>query len=52
MDVFEDLKKFRGKTSPVSSSVDGYTGAKDISYHFADITVNLIRVHCEIYVCE
>jgi len=31
LDIFQEIKKFRGST--VSSSVDGHTGAEDISNH-------------------
>jgi len=43
--LLHEIKKFRGKTSTVSSSVDGYTGAEDISNHFADIYSELYQKH-------
>ena len=45
LDIFQEIKKFRGKTSTVSSSVDGYIGAEDISNHFADIYSELYQKH-------
>ena len=45
LDIFQEIKKFRGKTSTVSSSVDGYTGAENISNHFADIYSELYQKH-------
>ena len=45
LDIFQEIKKFRGKTSTVSSSVDGHTGAEDISNHSADIYSELYQKH-------
>ena len=45
LDIFQEIKKFRGKTSTVSSSVDGHTEADDISNHFANIYSVLYQKH-------
>ena len=43
--LLQEIKKFRGKTSTVSSSVDGHTEAGDISNHFANIYSVLYQKH-------
>jgi hypothetical protein len=43
--LLQEIKKFRGKTSTVSSSVDGHIVAEDISNHFADIYSELYQKH-------
>ena len=41
LDIFQEIKKFRGKTS----TVDGFFGAEDISNHFVDIYSELYQKH-------
>jgi len=43
MDVFKKVKKSRGKTNIVSTSVDGFTGPENISNYFADIYSELYQ---------
>ena len=45
VDIFKEIKKFRGKTCTISSSVDGKVGSADISAHFADVYRDLYQRH-------
>ena len=40
-DIFDEIKKFRGKSKTCSGTVDGEVGAKNISQHFANKYSNL-----------
>ena len=35
-DIFEEVKRFRGKTKTCSGTIDGEVGAKNIAQHFAN----------------
>ena len=45
VNIFNEIKKSRGNTSTISSSVDGKTGAEDISNHFAEVYKDLYQKH-------
>ena len=36
VNIFEEVKKFRGKTKTCSSNIDGEVGAANIASHFAE----------------
>lgn len=45
INIFKEIKKCRGNISTMSSSIDGKTGATDISNHFADLYADLYQKH-------
>jgi len=45
VNIFNEIKKFRGNSKTVSSSIDGVVGAQNISEHFAAIYQDLYSKH-------
>ena len=45
IDIFTEIKKFRGKTGNCSSRIDDQIGSKNIADHFADIYSQLYSRH-------
>ena len=45
VDIFTEIKKFRGKTGNCSSRIDDQVGSKNIADHFADIYSQLYSRH-------
>ena len=45
LNIFTEIKKFRGKTKNSSSRIDEHVGAKNIANHFADIYSELYSRH-------
>ena len=45
VDIFTEIKKFRGKTGNCSSRIDDQIGSKNIADHFADIYSQLYSRH-------
>ena len=45
VNIFSEIKKFRGQTQTLSSSIDGAVGSQDISEHFSDIYEDLYSKH-------
>ena len=41
VNIFDEIKKFKGKVKKWSSTIDGEVGANNIARHFADIYKNL-----------
>ena len=45
VNIFNEIKKFRGNSKTVSSSIDGEVGSQNISEHFAAIYQDLYSKH-------
>ena len=45
IDIFQEIKKFRGKSGKCSSTIDGEVGAANIANHFSDIYRGLYNKH-------
>ena len=41
VNIFDEVKKFRGKTKTCSSTIDGHVGSQNIAEHFATVYSNL-----------
>ena len=45
LNIFQEIRKFRGKTRNCSSRIDNEVGAKNIANHFANIYSELYSRH-------
>ena len=45
VNIFKEIKKFRGEAKCISSCIDGETGSNNISEHFAEIYQDLYSKH-------
>ena len=45
VNIFSEIKKFRGQTQTLSSSIDGAVGSQDISEHFSEVYEDLYSKH-------
>lgn len=45
VNIFDEVKRFRGQAKTISSSIDGQVGSENISNHFAEIYRELYNKH-------